>query len=190
MSDRGLMLALATLLLSPVLAARTLAQGTVASAPGSSNQPEDATVTFYSGGRILSTLSPFSGERVFQGCVFEGDVRLTCLSWLRYAVVPLRPGAHTFSASLSTRHGALNSQLPVVLEAGRKYYLRVATEHKNDVVPTTLHSDRGFLELVSCETAVKDTADFAPADARVGGKDWKRRPRDGAPACSEPAKAP
>ena len=151
----------------------------------------EATVTFYSAGSLLHSALPFTTTHVFQGCIFEGDKNLACITWLRYAVVKLAPGLHVFSASLSERHGAANSQTTLVLEAGKSYFLRTIDKHKVDwVVPTTLHSDKGFLEAVSCEVAAEETADFAPAGVPIAGKDWARRPRDGAPACPTVVSSP
>jgi hypothetical protein len=162
----------------------------------------EATVTFYSGGSILRGIAPGTHSDVFQGCIFEQDTQLTCITWRRYAVVKLAPGLHVFSASLSEKHGADNSQTPLLLEAGKSYYLRATDKHVRIevvpvpigmgvvTVPTTLHPVRGFLDVVSCDMAAKDTADFAPAGIRIAGKDWAHRPRDGAPACPAVTNAP
>jgi hypothetical protein len=164
-------------------------------------QRPEATVTFYSGGTLLHGILPGAHTDIFEGCVFEQNAKLACITWRRYAVVKLAPGMHVFSASLSDKHGADNSQTPLLLEVGKSYYLRAKDKHvKIDavpvpigmgavVVPTTLHPDKGFLAVVSCDVAAKDTADFAPAGIRIAGKDWARRPRDGAPSCPEQSHA-
>ncbi len=165
---------------------------TATSSPGNLNDQKtgpEATVTFYSGGTFLHTALPFTSRHVFMGCIFEQKTELACITWRRYAVVKLAPGIHIFSASLSEKHGAENSQTALLVEAGKSYYLRTTDEHKvESVVPTTLHPDKGFLEVVSCEVAEKETADSAPAGVPIAGKDWAHRPRDGAPACAAPTK--
>ena len=178
------------------------AQTAAAPAKNTANQENSqATVTFYSGGSILRGILPFTHSDVFYGCIFEQNMKLACITWRRYAVVTLAPGMHVFSASLSQKHGAKNSQTPLLLEAGKIYFLRAKDKHvKFDVVPvpivmglvvpTTLHPDRGFLDVVSCDVAAKETADFAPAGVRIAGKDWAHRPRDGAPECPAATNAP
>ena len=182
--------------------AMAMAQTVTAPGVDKTDDRQEATVTFYSGGSIFHGVLPFTNNDVFQGCIFELKAQLACISWRRYAVVKLPPGMHVFSASLSDKHGAVNSQTPLLLEAGKTYYLRTTDKHVKIsavpvpigmvpvVVPTTLHPVKGFLELVSCEVAAKDTADFAPAGARIADKDWARRPRNGAPTCPAAIKAP
>lgn len=187
-----------------LLATASLAGTQRATAPADNIAPHEsseATVTFYSGGSILHGILPFTNSDVFDGCIFEQDIKLACITWRRYAVVKLAPGVHVFSASLSERHGAKNSQTPLLLEAGKVYFLRAKDKHvKIDaipvpigmgfVVPTTLHPNKGFLDVVSCDVAAKETADFAPTGVRIVWKDWPRRPRDGAPECAAATNTP
>ena len=99
----------------------------------------NATVTFYSGGSIWKTGLPGVKSGVFQGCIFEKEQQLACLRWREYAVVEFTPGVHVFSASLSSKHGAENSQTPILLEAGKSYYLRAENERvKVDAVPVPI----------------------------------------------------
>ena len=180
------------------------AQTTATPSKEAATTPEnsEATVTFYSGGTLLHGILPGTNSDIFDGCIFDQNTKLACVTWRRYAVVKLPPGTHVFSASLSQKHGAENSQTTVMLEAGKKYYLRAKVQHvKVDavpvpvgagvaIVPTTVHPNKGFLDEVSCDVAAKETADSAPAGVRIAGKDWAHRPRDGAPACPAAPSSP
>lgn len=148
-------------------------------------QNSEATVTFYSGGTLWKTGLPGAKNAPFRGWIFDGTTQLTQLEWRRYAVMKLPPGLHVFSATLNRNHAAANSQTSLTLEAGKSYYLRAVIE----TGAFTWQTDKGRLEITPCDVAAKDTADSAPEGVRIAGKDWSRRPRDGAPACEAAAQS-
>ena len=88
----------------------------------------DAVVTFYGSGDLWKSYVPGTKTTLFQGCIFDGEEKVGCLTFLGFLSVRLSPGVHIFSASLHDNHSVANSQMPVLLEAGKNYYLRAIQE--------------------------------------------------------------
>jgi len=129
-----------------------------------------ATVTFYAHGTFAGGLVPGSRSMPFQGCIFDGQQEVGCATWGEFMSVQMTPGVHVFSASLSSRHPAGNSQLTMTLESGKNYFVRAVEEDHplryvvGDVV--------GRIDVVSCEVAHDETRKFA----FIRDRKWKLVP--------------
>jgi hypothetical protein len=123
----------------------------------SATNASSASVTFYSGGSLLKTGLPETKSAVFEGCIFDADQSLGCISYRGFMTVTVTPGKHVFSASLSSRHPAKNSQMEITLEAGKNYYVRAVGE--NSAFKHVIGSRQGQLEVVNCQVAHDETKD-------------------------------
>jgi hypothetical protein len=122
--------------------------------------PNDATVTFYSGGSLPQTGLPGSKHGVFaHGAIFDGEQRLAVLRRRKFVTIRFAPGEHIFSASYSGKHPATNSHLSLTLEPEKNYFVRAESESKGIVV---VEFQKGRLDSVGCEDA---HAELTKADA-------------------------
>ncbi len=85
---------------------------------------QDAQVTFYSNGSALRGGLPVVNHGAFTGGIFDGDQRLVMLHHRHFFTLHLAVGPHTFSASLSGKHPAANSQLVLDLKPDEQYFIR------------------------------------------------------------------
>ena len=165
----------------------------------SGEQTGEAIVTFYSAGSWWKLLDVGREHGIFHGCIYEVKQEVACLQFPGFVSLRLPVGVHVFSASLSERHGATNSQTPVLLEAGAHYFLRAEVNTKKfavvpvlippfgGAVPTTLHPRRGRLDVVTCEVAHQETANARPMPPKYIDKSLQGSMLDDMPACPAPA---
>jgi len=113
------------------------------------------TVTFYSGGSLLKTALPQTNSATFEGCIFDGEQSLGCISYRGFMTVTVTAGKHLFSASLSSHHPAKNSQLEMTLEPGKNYYVRAVAEIS--AFKYVIGAMQGRLDTVSCQVAHDET---------------------------------
>ena len=138
-----------------ICAAVVLTMGKTAVQAQSTTNGGPASVTFYSGGSLFKTGLPETKSAVFEGCIFDADQSLGCISYHGFMTVTITPGKHVFSASLSSHHPAKNSQLEITLEAGKNYYVRAVGE--NSAFKHVIGSQQGQLEVVDCRVAHDET---------------------------------
>ncbi len=133
-----------------------------------------ATITFYAGGTLAK-------NAVFTGCIFDGEQMLGCVTHQTFVTVKIAPGQHVFSASLSERHAAKNSQTEMALESGKNYYVRAVTE--KDEFKDVIGRIKGRLEIVSCEVAHNETTKAAVMGDDQLGKTYQTKGLPDMPAC-------
>jgi hypothetical protein len=135
--------------------------------PASAAPPTDAEVTIYSNGSLASAVlmpgEPKVNHAAFIGLLFDGDQKIGFIQPNRFLTLRLPTGQHTFSASLSSKHPAKDSQLPLVLNAGEKYFIRVQEESRGVVFAS---AQKGRLDLVTCQIAHQDAANASPTDSK------------------------
>jgi len=120
---------------------------------------QDAEVTFYSNGSSLNGGLPVVNHAAFNGAIFDGDQRLAILHHRHFLILHLAVGPHTFSASLSSKHPAANSQLTVDLQPNAQYFIRVDRAARGIMLVQT---ERGHLDLVTCVVAHSEAAQTTP----------------------------
>jgi hypothetical protein len=136
-------------------------------------QETPTTITFYSGGSLMKTALPETESATFSGCIFDEQKLLGCITFRGFITLSVAPGKHTFSASLSSRHPAKNSQLEMTMEPGKNYYVR-AVEEKY-AFHHVLGSSQGRLDVVSCQVAHDETKDSGKMTENKQ-KTWQRKP--------------
>jgi hypothetical protein len=134
---------------------------------------QDAQVTFYSSGSFYGNFSPDSKHSAFVGYVFDGDKKIGFVQVKHFLTFRLPPGPHVFSASLSDKHPATNSQLALDLFTGTRYFVRVQEETKAAVLLGIGISGKGRLDAVDCQTAQEEAAKMKPSSAKGIATDWK-----------------
>lgn len=165
----------------------------------------DAVVTFYGSGDLWKSYVPGTKTTLFQGCIFDGEEKVGCLTFLGFLSVRLSPGVHIFSASLHDNHSVANSQMPVLLEAGKNYYLRAIQEHTRLAgipvilpvpipvplvpiqvipIPAPALPRRGRLDVVACDVAHKEAASKRPMPSRFMGKGMSGKELQKMPECA------
>jgi len=125
----------------------------------SPSAPAMPTVTFYANGTFVGGLVPGSRSVPFQGCIFDGQQEVGCATWGEFMSVQMTPGVHVFSASLSSKHPAGNSQLTMTLEPAKNYFVRAVEE--DHPFRHVVGSSQGRLDVVNCEVAHDETRKFA-----------------------------
>jgi hypothetical protein len=150
-----------------------LAFGTSLAAGQATAPPSQATITFYSGGNLLKASLPQTKSATFQGCIFDGQQLLGCIAYRGFTTFQIAPGAHAFSASLSSHHAAKNSQTEMTLEPGKNYYVRAVKE--NSAFKHVLGDSQGRLDVVSCQVAHDETRDSGEMK-EDHLKTWYRKP--------------
>ena len=128
--------------------------------PASAAPPPAAEVTFYSGGNIAANFAPYANHAVFIGFLYVGDQQIGFVQPKRFLTLHLPTGPQIFSASQNKKHPAKNSQLPLVLTEGGKYFVRVEQESR------LISSDVGRLDLVTCKTAHQEAGNASPTDSK------------------------
>ncbi|MDE3188281.1 MAG: hypothetical protein KGM96_12280 [Acidobacteriota bacterium] len=131
--------------------------------PARAAPSHDAELTLYSNGNIFTTGAPYANHGAFLGWIFDNDQPIGFIQPKHFLTLRLSPGPHRFSASTSTKHSANNSQLAVVLAEGKKYYIRVQEESRGYLV---IGSERGRLDLVTCQIALQEAANAHPTDPK------------------------
>jgi hypothetical protein len=124
------------------------------------NTAKTATVTFYSQGNQMTLGVPGTKHSLFFGRVFDGQQLLFSFHAKSIVSFTLPAGSHTFSAGYGKKQPR-NNNLSVTLQPGNTYMLRAQSEASANLI-----SDKGRLEVVSCETARKETAGYAPLDQK------------------------
>jgi hypothetical protein len=132
-------------------------------ADGSSAQEAEksAMVTFYMHGNRMTSGVPGTHTGLFYGQVFDGKSRLFSFREGFYVKnnllisFALQSGPHTFFASYG-KTPAHGGKVDLVLEAGKHYFIRAASESKGVVL---VEFEKGRLDAVSCETARSETED-------------------------------
>ncbi|MGB7549645.1 MAG: hypothetical protein WBM14_18065 [Terracidiphilus sp.] len=122
-----------------------------------------AGVTFYSDGNVITTGAPYANHAAFLGWLFDGKKPIGFIQPKHFLTLHLSPGPHKFSASLSTKHPAENSQLPIDLAEGGMYFIRVQEESRGALF---MGSEKGRLNLVTCEVAHQEAANARPTDSK------------------------
>ena len=141
-----------------------------------------AVVTFYAGGSLLKTALPTTKSAVFSGCIFDGQLMVGCITHLGFVAVRATPGAHVFSASLSSKHPAKNSHLEMTLEPGRNYFVRAVGEVS--AFKHVVGARQGRLDLVSCDIAHDETRNSSPMEDKQLGPAYKAAALPDIPACT------
>jgi len=136
----------------------------------------DATVTFYSTGSLFhaalkagATLG-YPGKAPFTGFVFDGDRRLGLMQPGRFMTLHLPPGPHTFAPATmrSTKRHSEKTQLPVTLEPGKQYFVRLNQTIRGFYV---VQIPIQHFEQVDCETAREEASGTEPIKAKRVEKD-------------------
>jgi hypothetical protein len=135
---------------------------------------QDAFVTFYSLGSWEKALLKSEvtlgvpGKAPFYGWIFDGNRKLARLKPGHFMTLHLTMGEHTFSGSFNRGHPAQNALLPLTLEAGQHYFVRLTAAHKGFY---TVQVYKGFLEQVACEAARQEASGAQPIEAKRVEKD-------------------
>lgn len=112
-------------------------------------QAQDAEVTFYNAGDLLSAGLPFMVSGDCRCYIYRDEERLAYFMPGRFLTFQIAPGSYIFSASYSEKHPAKNSQLSLSLVAGGKYFISIESVSRGFMVDFP----RGRLVTVSCQTA-------------------------------------
>lgn len=124
--------------------------------------PQDAEITFYSNGSVLSASTPHANHAEFIGVLFDNNQRIGLVQPRHFLTLHLAPGPHVFSASYS-KHAAKNSQLALELTEGGRNFVRVQAEYRGIFL---IETDKGRLDLVDCKTALQEAAKETPTDLK------------------------
>jgi len=141
-------------------------------------QAQDAVVTFYSHGSLLTTGLPGTVHDVYIGGIFDGLQGIFSFRDgffahnNRFLSLRFAPGPHTFGASNAKRPESRET-LDVDLKAGGQYFIRAQGESKG--VPGLLTIQHGRLDLMSCADAQKDMEKAKPLNEKALWK--KMRPQ-------------
>lgn len=154
----------------PVLSAMTFVFVAVASLRLLADpKPEDAIITFYSHGSLMTSGLPGSKHGIYYGAIYDG---MQQLFWFsdgffvknnRYAVFHLPAGPHVFSASYNKKPSKDRS-LTLDLQAGEHYYVRTQSESSGVVV---FEVERGRLDQMPCQTAHLELVDAKPLSSKA-----------------------
>jgi len=142
-------------------------------------QGQDAVVTFYSHGSLLTTGLPGTVHDVYIGSIFDGLQGIFSFRDgffahnNRFLSLRFAPGPHTFGASNGKRPESRET-LDVDLKAGGQYFIRAQGESKG--VPGILTIQHGRLDPMSCADAQKDMENAKPLhDKALWKKVWPQR---------------
>lgn len=124
------------------------------------NTAKTATVTFYSQGNQMTLGVPGTKHSLFFGRVFDGQQLLFSFHAKSIVSFTLPAGSHTFSAGYGKKPPR-DDNLSITLQPGNTYMLRAQSEASANLI-----TDKGRLEVVSCETARKETAGYEPLDKK------------------------
>ncbi len=124
------------------------------------NTTKTATVTFYSQGNQMTLGVPGTKHSLFFGRVFDGQQLLFSFHAKSIVSFTLPAASHTLSAGYGKKPPR-NDTLSITLQPGNTYMLRAQSEASINLI-----SDKGRLEVVSCETARKETAGYEPLDKK------------------------
>jgi hypothetical protein len=125
----------------------------------SNNQAQNAQVTFYNHGSLITSGMPGAKHGVFGGAIYDGKERLFLFLESRFHVVNNRrlilavpAGKHQFSASYSDPD---QKDIPPAIElsAGQHYYFRALSESSGVFV---VEWEKGHLDQVDCKTAARE----------------------------------
>lgn len=141
----------------------TLLLTTMLVIPASSVPTPGAEVTIYSNGNILTTGAPRANHAAFLGWLYDGSRSIGFIQPKHFLTLHLPPGPHAFSASLSAKHPAENSQLSLDLAEGGKYFIRVQEESRGALF---MGAEKGRLDLVTCQIAHQEAANANPTDPK------------------------
>jgi hypothetical protein len=131
---------------------------------------QDVEVTFYSAGSLWAYAKPVTDGAAFAGYVYDGRERLAFLHPQRFFTLRLPAGPHVFSASLSGKHPADNSSLPVTLVEGKSYFVRSLLDLRGVVVIST---SKGHLDEVTCDVAHHEAERSRALEERYVSKSWR-----------------
>jgi hypothetical protein len=132
----------------------------------------DAFVTFYTDGSLVTYGVPGSKHGYFAGVVFDGQQSLGYLRRHRFMTLRFPAGEHVFSGSYSGKHPAENSQLSLKLEEGKSYFIRAESESRGIYI---VDSEKGRLEVVTCEAAHADLQKSTAVEEKHVPKDIRDR---------------
>jgi len=124
--------------------------------------PQDAEVTFYSNHSVLAAGIP-GAKYGFDGAIFDGQRRIAVIRHGRFLTLHLPLGSHIFSASLSGKHPAANSQLSLELVENGKYFIRAKAESRGVIV---IDSPKGQLDQVNCQIAHQEGEGTHPLEEK------------------------
>lgn len=135
---------------------------------------QDGTVSFYSNGLMAIQLVPLptpAKHAAFLGCIFNGEQKIGFVQPGHFLTLHLSPGHYTFSASMSCKHPAKNSQLPVDLTENVSYFIRV----QEVITPIPGQPDRGRLDQVTCMVAHEEAGKAKPTNSKHIAQDFRDR---------------
>jgi len=124
---------------------------------------QDPEITFYSVGSTSTQNTPHANHAVFRGALFDGKQKIGLIRPNQFLTITLSPGPHTFSASMSARHPAENSQLSLVLKTGEKYFVRVQTEWRGIML---VEKVKGRLDVTTCQNAIGEASKTVAANPK------------------------
>ena len=145
-----------------------LALGLVASFLTRPAYSQDAIVTFYSHGSLLTSGLP-GGKDIFIGSIFDGKQSLFVFRDgffahnNRFLTLRFAPGQHTFGGSYWKRPKSSES-LSVELKAGQRYFIWATGDTEG--LPGVFTVSHARLELVDCSDAQADMAKAKPSQGQ------------------------
>jgi hypothetical protein len=134
------------------------------------------TVTFYTrdGSPTHSALKAgitfgAPGTDPFRGWIFDGNRRLARLGNGRFLTLRVTPGEHVFGASsASNKKPQEDATIPIVIEPGKRYFIRLATRRKGFL---TVMIFKAIAEQVECKSARQDASGNEALKAKLVEKD-------------------
>lgn len=160
----------------------------------------DATVTFYTSSArtaaldVVRNILPGNKHDLFTGYLFDSQLRMLKLEWPQYVTLRLPAGVHTFSASLSKKHAAANSQTTLLLEPGKSYAFLVEEQHAKlellmvplsqmAAVPIPLHAPKGNVAAHNCAELDRALQLHVELKAKYVDMPFRDRIVPGKPSC-------
>ena len=130
---------------------------------------QNATVTFYSPPDPVShqikegfaAAFSFSGGFPFRGSIFDGEHQLASLTPSNFVTFELARGPHVFSATFSRSHPSKKYTLPLDINVGEHYFIRITTKWKDGGIVSDPQFERVDCRIASQENATSHTLKIA-----------------------------